>query len=44
MSTVTMISVEDLFFNKNAQFQEFTFKIKEGYQFTACERGPYMSI
>ncbi len=36
--------VEELFLNTNAQFQEFTFKLKDGYQFTACEKGPYLKI
>lgn len=36
--------VEALFFNENPQFREFTIKIKDGYQFTACEQGPYLKI
>ena len=36
--------VEELFRNENAQFREFTIKIKDGYQFTACEKGPWLKI
>ena len=36
--------VEELFLNTNAKFREFTIKIKDGYQFTACERGPYLKV
>jgi hypothetical protein len=36
--------VEELAMNENAQFREFTLKIKDGHQFTACEQGPYLNI
>lgn len=36
--------IEELHLNPNAKFREFTFKLKEGYQFSACEKGPYLNI
>jgi hypothetical protein len=36
--------VEPLHFNENARFREFTFKIDDGYQFTACEKSEWLKI
>ena len=36
--------VEELFFNENAQFREFTIKIKEGYCFTVFERSSWVNL
>lgn len=36
--------IEELHMNENAKFREFTLKIREGYQFTACEKSEWLKI
>ncbi len=40
----SLVFIEALHLNANAKFREFTIKISDGYQFTACEKGPYLNI
>lgn len=36
--------IEEIFYNENADFHEFTFQLKEGYFFTVCEKSNWTNI